>query len=129
MEVIANINKSHAAFLAGKSFCLLTAQPNSRWIIDSRATDHITPHLHLFHSHAPVSKACFITMPNGKQVQVQHIGTVILSSLQEVLHIPDFQFNLLSPSKLANHLSSNVVFFTQLLLPIGPFEEQATGSW
>jgi len=46
-------------------------------------------------------------------VQVQHIGNVPLNAeitLQNVLHVPDFQFNLLSASKLAKHLSSSVIF-------------------
>jgi len=113
MTVASNLDQSQAVFLAGKSFCLLTTQPDMRWIIDSGATDHITPHLNLFHSYTPISKACSIIMPNGKQVKVQHIGTVILSPdivLQGVLHVPEFQFNLLSASKLAKHMSSNVVF-------------------
>jgi len=82
-------------------------------MVDSGATDHITPHLHLFHFFTPMTKACFITMPNGRQVQVKHVGTVILNAnitLNDVLHVLDFQFNLLSASKLAKHLSSSVDF-------------------
>ena len=58
-------------------------------------------------------KVCFITMPNGEEVQVQHIGTVDLSAtltLQDVLHVPEFQLNLLSASKLAKQLCSSIVF-------------------
>jgi len=82
-------------------------------IVDSGATDHITPHLYLFSTYSPVPQSCFITMPNGRQAQVLHVGTIILSKdiiLQEVLHVPDFHFNILSASKIAKHLSSNVVF-------------------
>ena len=59
-----------------------------------------------------MKQPCFITIPNGKQVQVQHIGTVFLTdkiTLHNVFHVPDFQFNLLSASKLAKQLSSSVV--------------------
>ncbi|KAJ8431076.1 hypothetical protein Cgig2_033684 [Carnegiea gigantea] len=113
MEVTPNLENNQSAFLAGKSFCLLTSQPEMRWIIDSGATDHITPHLSLFKSYTPMIQACFITMPNGKQVQVKHIGIVVLGialTLQNVLHVPEFQFNLLSASKLAKQLCSSIVF-------------------
>jgi len=113
MVVTPHTKDHHSAYLAGKSYCLFTAKPAMSWIIDSGATDHITPHLHLFQSFIPVSRPCFITLPNGKNVQVQNIGTVALNTnimLQDVLHVPKFHFNLLSASKLAKHLSSNVVF-------------------
>ena len=80
MEITPHTDNSQAAFLAGKTFCFLSAQPSLHWIVDSGATDHITPHLHLFHSYTTVSRPCFIIMPNGKQVQVSHIGSVILNS-------------------------------------------------
>jgi len=107
------MDNSQSAFLTGKNFCFLSTQSGFKWIIDSGATDHITPHLHLFHSYQIVSKPCFITMPTGKQVQVQHVGTVQLSPsiiLQGVLHVPDFQFSLLSASELTKQLSVNIVF-------------------
>ena len=113
MEITHSEDNTQAGFLAGKSFCFLTANLGLRWIIDSGATDHITPHLHLFHSYTVITKACFITMPNGKHVQVKHIGTIVLSpsiTLQEVLHVPDFQLNLLSAIKLAKQLSADIVF-------------------
>lgn len=78
------MDKSQAAFLAGKSFCRLTTQLELRWIIDSGATHYITPHLHLFHSYTAVPKACSISMPNGKQVQVKHIRNVIMPNGKQV---------------------------------------------
>ena len=67
MEVTTNVPTQHTSYLASKSFYLLTAQPKLSWIIDSGATDHITPHLHLFSSFTPVEQECFITMPNGRK--------------------------------------------------------------
>jgi len=113
MAVTPNTEEQHSAYLAGKSLCLFTAKPEMSWIIDGGATDHITPHLHLFQSFVLVIRACFITMSNGKSVQVKNIGTVALNGsilLKDVLHVPDFHFNLLSAGKLAKTLSSNVVF-------------------
>ena len=83
------------------------------WIINSSASNHITPDLSLLHSVRPVQATCYITMPNGRQAQIKHIGSMLLASdlvLENALHIPKFQFNLLSISKLTKQFAANVVF-------------------
>jgi len=83
--------------------CLLSSIAKDTWIIDSGANDHIKPHLSLVHSSQPIKQPCFITMPSGQQARISHIGSVILSpaiQLQNVLCVPEFQFNLVSASKL-----------------------------
>ncbi|KAI4296906.1 hypothetical protein L6164_036825 [Bauhinia variegata] len=75
---------------------------NSTWILDSGATNHITCQFDAFTTYMPVSN-WFVSLPNGTNVQVTHIGTVALSStlvLQHVLFVPSFSFNLISVSKL-----------------------------
>jgi len=79
VEVTPHMDNNQGAYLAVKFFCFLTTQLGLKWIIDSGATDHITPHIHLFHSYSAVSRPCFITMPNVEQAQVKHVGTIILS--------------------------------------------------
>jgi len=52
-------------------------------------------------------------MPNGKHSRIAHIGSVQLTPtllLTNVLHIPDFQFNLLSVSKLCKQIAGKVIF-------------------
>ncbi|KAL8160607.1 hypothetical protein V2J09_002144 [Rumex salicifolius] len=64
---------------------------NTSWILDNGASNHITPHLSLFHKHKPLFKPTFITLPNGKQTTILHVGSVKLSSqitLQNVLYAP-----------------------------------------
>ena len=39
-----------AGFLAGKRFCMVASVANKAWIIDSGASDHITPDLSLLHN-------------------------------------------------------------------------------
>ena len=91
-------------FMVGNNrFCFATSFDNSTWIIDSGAGDHITPHLHLFSSLQPLRIPGFITMPNGKQSRIAHIGSMQFTPalvLPNVLHVLDFQFNLLSVHKL-----------------------------
>jgi len=96
-------NLGAAGFLAGKRFCFLTTIEKDTWIIDSGDSDHITPNLSLLHNVRPIQYPCCITMPNGRQASIRNVGSVFFSSgmeLRDVLHIPEFQFNLLSISKL-----------------------------
>ena len=100
-------------FLAGKHFCFHTSFPNGNWIVDSGASDHITPNLGIFTSVQKLSVPGFITMPNGRCSKIAHVGSVQLSSillLDNVLHVPDFQFNLLSVSKLCDQVAGRVIF-------------------
>ena len=100
-------------FLAGKHFCFLTSFANGDWIIDSGASDHITPNLDILTSVHKLSIPGFITMPNGKHSKIAHIGSVQLTPtllLTNVLHVPDFQFNLLSVSKLCKQIAGKVIF-------------------
>jgi len=100
-------------FMAGNSFCFLTSFANKNWIIDSGASDHITPNLEMFTSVQKLSTPGYITLPNGKYSKIVHTGSVQLSPtllLTNVPHVPDFQFNLLSVSKLCEQIAGKVIF-------------------
>lgn len=52
-------------------------------------------------------------MPNGKRVNVKHIGSVKINDLitiHNVLHVPEFHFNLLSVKKLATQFFAHLTF-------------------
>jgi len=52
-------------------------------------------------------------MPNGEKAQILHVGSTFLGpsiTLKDILYTPEFQFNLLSISKLTKQLSANVIF-------------------
>lgn len=71
-------------------------QPENVWILDSGATIHITPYLHLVHNFKPVNYE--LHLPNREISIITHIGQIQLSSdilLQDVLVVPKFQCNLL----------------------------------
>jgi len=89
--------------MAGNGVCFFTSVDSHIWIIDSDASDHITPDLSLLHDVKVFFGCCYITMCNGKKAQIKHIGSLVLSPglvLKGVLHVLDFHFNLLSISKL-----------------------------
>uniref|UniRef100_A0A803LQG4 GAG-pre-integrase domain-containing protein n=1 Tax=Chenopodium quinoa TaxID=63459 RepID=A0A803LQG4_CHEQI len=103
---------TNSAYFVGK-LCLFS-HSNLGWIIDSGATDHICHDLKLFDPYTILdSDENTITIPDGTEVQITHIGTVKLSPtilLRDVLYVPDFQFNLISVHKLSKDMKSNVIF-------------------
>ena len=79
-----------AGFLAGKTYCFLSTADHHTWIIDSGASDHITSDLSLLNDVKPMHQDCYITMPNGKKVQIKHTGSMLLAPglvLKNVLHV------------------------------------------
>ncbi|VFQ93811.1 unnamed protein product [Cuscuta campestris] len=100
--------------LAVIGYCFFSPCDKTDWIIDSGASDHISPHLSNFSPYEPISESCFITIPNGQRAKVLHKGSVILHNgieLLNVLHVPDFHYNLLSVQKLVDQLSCSFVFY------------------
>ena len=92
-----------------------TSHINSyNWILDSGATDHMVHSIHFFTSITS-SVQISIRLPNGDMVKVTHIGTVKVSAtltLEHVLCIPSFSFNLISISKLTQNTSCCCVFLS-----------------
>ena len=101
---------SAQAHLAGK-ICLLSCIRSS-WILDSGATNHFCSDLSFFDEWQIVSgNENFITIPNDTKIPVKHVGTVDLSKkvkLLNVLHVPDFEFNLISIHKLSTDLDCTI---------------------
>lgn len=87
---------------------------NSNWIIDSGATDHICSNIDLFSELRNLDKyPNTITIPDGKRVAVNHIGTIKFDNgiqLDNVLYVPGFKFNLISTHKLFKDLNFEVTF-------------------
>lgn len=107
-------DSSDHALLAGK-ICMLATKP-SGWLIDSGATDHICSDLSSFHTYEPVlGKSETIVVPDGRHIPILHVGTVQLHKdiiLQNVLHIPEFHYNLISVKRLCQDFGCSVTFNT-----------------
>ncbi|XP_021762911.1 uncharacterized protein LOC110727641 [Chenopodium quinoa] len=84
------------------------------WIIDSGATDHICSNSSLFDSYDLFDKfPSTITVANGKLVEVKHIGTVKFDNgivLNNVMHVPDLHFNLISTHRICRDMCCDIVF-------------------
>jgi len=94
------------------------------WIIDTGATDHMINCPSLFTTITAVVST-YVKLPNSSIVPVTHIGAVVISAnltLNEVLCVPSFTFNLISASKIIKFLKACLIFlagfcFIQNLCP------------
>ncbi|RDY11660.1 hypothetical protein CR513_03650, partial [Mucuna pruriens] len=85
------------------SFNISGLVPQSIWILDSGATDHMTPFPSHFTSYLKVPKRKLITVVNGDHVPITGSGNVQLHSslpLYNVLHVPKLANNLISIHRL-----------------------------
>lgn len=82
------------------------------WILDSGASDHVCPYIHFFSTYKKINPIT-VKLPNGVVLYAHYSGSIFLNSdfcLHDVLHIPDFHFNLISVSKLTHTLHCNLIF-------------------
>ena len=66
-------------------------------------------------------------MFNGKQSIIAHIGLIHLTpslSPSNILHVLDFQFNILSVSKLCNQIAGKVIFTSTNCTLKGPMSQE-----
>ncbi|KAL8161067.1 hypothetical protein V2J09_012556 [Rumex salicifolius] len=78
------------------------------WILDTGATDHMSPHLDCMIDVRLLDDPILVKLPDDSSRQVDRVGNVVLSSelmITDVLFVPTFQFNLLSVSKIIKHHS------------------------
>src|SRR5450631_1639278 len=83
--------------------------PATRWIVDSGASQHMTPHKQFFDTYEPISGRKVFMGDNG-MVEAVGKGSILVETrvkgrarsirMHDVLHVPDLHSNLLSVSKL-----------------------------
>ncbi|RDX82108.1 hypothetical protein CR513_37146, partial [Mucuna pruriens] len=96
------------------SFNISGSVPQSIWILDSGAIDHMTPFPSHFTSYLKVPKRQLITIANGDHVPIAGSGNVQLHSslsLHNVLHVPKLANNLISINRLIQDWNCAVTFF------------------
>lgn len=87
---------------------------SDQWIVDTRATDHITPFAYLLHNVTAFQSS--LRLPNGATADITLISNVHLSSdivLTNVLCVPTFTYNLLNVSKLLSDTKCVATFNSQ----------------
>lgn len=121
--------------LAG-THCLISSINNSKWIVDSGATDHICNNLSLLINIKDLTDSKHnITIPDGSKHKITKIGDVQLNEfliLKNVLFVPNFHFNLISVGKICLNENASIIFsknfcliqdhLTKISLPLGKLE-------
>ena len=83
------------------------------WILDSGATDHMTPIKENFMTFTPLDKGRHVKTADGTLLPVEGIGTLRLDpigSLTHVLYIPKLFVSLVSVQRLANNKEHCILF-------------------
>ncbi|CAM8902863.1 unnamed protein product [Rhodiola kirilowii] len=109
-NTVSDKSSTHMAGIACLSSITLS---KDCWIIDSDATDHSTPHVHLLTHLKALTVPYDVLMPNGERVLVTHTGTHYLNDkmkLLDVLLVPKIKFNLISVGKLTADSNFTVSF-------------------
>ncbi|XP_038713409.1 uncharacterized protein LOC120007280 [Tripterygium wilfordii] len=89
-------NVASIAFTTG-NFLNKSKKYLQKWIIDSRATDHVICHPSIFTSCQNVHHS-YVYLPNGDEHAISHIGEVKLTEgilLKNVLCVPSVTYNLI----------------------------------
>lgn len=84
-----------------------------KWLVDSRATNHMSSHMHLFSTYVPFWTPMFITLADRNKVTALGKGNVTLNSdlvLYDVLPVPFFSMILVLVKKLCSHSYRQVIF-------------------
>lgn len=114
MAVCAGVVCSLAVY--SLALCCASQLKINTWILDSGATNHMTPNKHLLHNIQPLPFSYLVTLPNGYKVKVHCTGSLQLCNdliLSKVLLVPSFHFNLIFVPQLVDQLSCTA-FFTRV---------------
>ena len=98
--------------------CLVSSS-SSEWIIDSKATDHMTGNSSLFSTFQSQPSTSTVILTNGSQSCVLGSSTNFPTPsipLSSVLSLPNFSFNLMSVSKLTRARKCYISFFPDFCL-------------
>ena len=113
-------SNSHAFNVSDKDF-------SNSWVLDSRATDHMTNSSKVFTFYNPSPSNRKISTADGSLTTVAGLGEVCLSQsivLKNVLHVPKLSTNLMSVNQLTQDLKCHVIFYPSQCL----FQDQDTGK-
>ncbi|OIT07844.1 hypothetical protein A4A49_63329, partial [Nicotiana attenuata] len=92
----------------GKLSCKCFKNKADSWIIDSGASNNMTFNRSLLTNIISLPYPLLVILPNGYKVKVTEIGSEILTpkiTLDKVMYVPTFRYNLISVHSLASHLN------------------------
>ncbi|XP_075092025.1 uncharacterized protein LOC107784790 [Nicotiana tabacum] len=93
----------------------MTNLVHNNWIVDTCATNHMVHSLNLLEKYDEILEDARskVHLPTGEQVSITHVGCSFFKNkkVQNILHIPEFKYNLLSVSKLIKDLRCLAAFY------------------
>jgi hypothetical protein len=110
-SLLQRAHSSSTSLIASGNTCLHSSSGPS-WVIDSRASDHMTGNYSSLFSH--ISSTCspsFVIVANGTKTPIQDTVTTSNLTFFDVLYLPQFPFNLLYVHKLTLALNCSVTFY------------------
>ena len=99
--------------------CAVTHNCSGSWIVDTRASDHMTFSYTNLTNISTLDKPIHVILPDASIKTVTKIGQVSLLpnlTLHNVLYVPDFKYNLLLVSKLLEDQSLYARFHSNTCL-------------
>ena len=110
------------------SFCINASNKvyDYSWVIDSNATNHMTPKSQVFHTYPPNPSNKEIAVANGSLATVAGFGEIYITPtliLKNVLHVPKLLASLVSIQKLTHDLKCYAIFFPSCCV----FQKQGSG--
>lgn len=123
-----NLSNDH---VAGISCLSSVVVKDDIQIVDSGATDHITPYEHVLRKVKVLKTPHIVLMQNGDRVPVTRAGICDLSDsikLYAVLLVPQIKFNLVSVAKLASDSTMVVRFIDKDCVLQGLSDQTAEGT-
>ncbi|KAE9348098.1 hypothetical protein PF008_g7508 [Phytophthora fragariae] len=95
------------------AFTAVGKSRSARWLIDSGATAHMTPHRNDLFEYKDLDSKIEVTIADGKKIRVVGTGSVRLTGIDgksikmiNLLYIPGLDRQMLSVSRLAEHGTS-----------------------
>lgn len=101
--------------MIASSFIQLSESTGMSWIVDTGASDHMSSYLPHFTTKRTLQRPVLVRLPYGHTKIVSIVGNIKICpgiTLQNVLYVQDFKYNLLSISKLLED-NDFVALFTQ----------------
>jgi hypothetical protein len=90
-----------------------TMQKCIKWVLVSRATDHMTGNQELLNNYHKICDDQFFTVVNNDKIKIEGRGMISIFSkryIQDIFHVDNCSINLLSISKLSKDLNCEVIF-------------------
>lgn len=110
------VSTGYMVDLAGMSVLQINQEEGNttgKWLIDSGASAHICSDIRLLSDLRNKTGKNTVRTPDGSVRLVKKIGKAVLAPgfvLQDVLYVPDFQYNLISVGKLVSTSGAKVLF-------------------